>query len=269
MQVHHTGIKGRELVRNSQRATSSQNGFTLVELALVLIIIGLLGGAALKGREMIANSRNTATVSQVQAFQRAVGTFHDSYLALPGDFNAAQICLKDCSTANSCFNGDGDGNVGATAVAWQSIDATINSENTQLWRHLALADLVYGLAPTGTQTGFTLTQPASKLDGGYFARQASASAGLPDGLVLVLRADPAGAWQGGTRGMVISPKEAAKIDRKIDDGYAFTGYAYAISNGHADGCGNANTGGAGSYGYNETSALRSCDMIFKLWPAPP
>lgn len=249
--------------------TSQQSGFTLVELALVLTIIGLLAGGVLKAQEMIANARVTSTIAQIQAYQKAVGIFHDSYFAIPGDFNAAVACLPNCSNDTGCYNGNGDQLVGTSAAAWQTVASGINSENTQVWRHLALADLLQGVAMTGTQIGFGQSHPASRIAGGFHARQADESSGLPDGLVLVLRASPQGTWQGGQRGLAIAPKDAAKIDRKVDDGYAFSGYAYAISNGHSDGCGNANAGSNGETGYDETSAERSCDMMFKLWPAPP
>lgn len=249
--------------------TTHDAGFTLVELALVLTIMGLLAGGVLKAQEMIANSRVTTTISQVQAYQRAVGIFHDSYLAIPGDFNAAQTCLRDCAASNQCYNGNGNGEVGSADAAWQTVSAAITSENAQVWRHLALADLLQGVMTSGTGVGYGMSHPASRMAGGFHARQASASAGLPDGLVMVMRADPQGTWQGASRGMAISPRDAVKIDRKMDDGQAFSGYTFAISNGHGDGCGNANTGDQGPSGYDETSSERSCDMIFKLWPAPP
>ena len=248
---------------------SREAGFTLVELALVLTIMGLLAGGVLKAQEMIANSRVTTTIAQVQAYQRAVGIFHDSYLAIPGDFNAAQSCLRDCTAGTQCYNGNGNGVVGTSAAAWATVDAAITSENAQMWRHLALADLTQGVTTSGSETGFGVSHPASRIAGGFHARQADLVTGLPDGLVLVMRADPQGTWLGGSRGMAIAPKDAAKIDRKIDDGYAFSGYTYAISSGHSDGCGNANTGTNGASGYDEKSPERSCDMIFKLWPAPP
>lgn len=248
--------------------TAGQAGFTLVELALVMLIIGLLTGVGLKGQEMIANARVTATIAQVQAYQKAIGIFHDSYFAIPGDFNAAQACLRDCTTVAACFNGDGDSVVGTSAVAWQTIDSTLNSENTQVWRHLALADLIHGVATNGAQTGFEISHPASRMGGGFHARQADPVTGMADGVVLVWRNSPQGTWDSGSGAMVIAPKEAFKIDFKIDDGKAFSGYAYAVSDSQTNGCGYPNTGSNDASGYDENGTERSCDMIFKLWPAP-
>ena len=67
-------------------------GFTLVELAVVMIIIGLLVGGILKGQEMIANTQVTSTIAQIKAIDGAVGTFRDMYDAFPGDMQGANAC---------------------------------------------------------------------------------------------------------------------------------------------------------------------------------
>ncbi len=244
----------------------AQAGFTLVELALVVTIIGLLAGGALKAQEMIANSRMATTIKQVQAFQQAIRIFSETYYATPGDFNAAQVVLPNCINTTQCYNGNGDGLIAAEEAAWQSVAVAINSENTQVWRHLAQADLLGGVQATGAQTGFGISHPAASIYGGFHARQGQASSGLPDGMVAVLRADPQGTWQGG---LAISPRDAAHIDRKMDDGQAFSGQVYAISTGHSGGCGDANVGAQNATGYEEVSTRRTCDMLFKIWPVPP
>ncbi|MCK5555335.1 MAG: prepilin-type N-terminal cleavage/methylation domain-containing protein, partial [Alphaproteobacteria bacterium] len=56
-----------------------QKGFTLVELAIVLTIIGLLIGGILKGQQLMQNARVTATIAQIQAIESATTTFRDTY----------------------------------------------------------------------------------------------------------------------------------------------------------------------------------------------
>ena len=65
---------------------TSQAGFTLVELAIVMIIIGLLIAGVLKGQELIGNARVTATVAQIKGIDAATSTFKDTYSDLPGRY---------------------------------------------------------------------------------------------------------------------------------------------------------------------------------------
>lgn len=74
----------------------NQNGFTLVELAIVMTIIGLLIGGILKGQELMQNARVTATVAQVKSYESATFTFIDKYSALPGDLVTASERLPGC-----------------------------------------------------------------------------------------------------------------------------------------------------------------------------
>jgi prepilin-type N-terminal cleavage/methylation domain-containing protein len=133
--------------------SGTSKGFTLVELAIVITIIGLLIGGILKGQEMINNAKVTATIAQVQSFRAATQTFVDRFDNLPGDFPAAQARLPGCSTANTCFNGNGDGRVGQpnTSPGFMQVgNVTSNNrrETTLFFKHLAMADLISGVNPS-------------------------------------------------------------------------------------------------------------------------
>ncbi|MCD8566562.1 MAG: prepilin-type N-terminal cleavage/methylation domain-containing protein [Alphaproteobacteria bacterium] len=67
-----------------KKTLTSQKGFTLVELAIVMIIIGLLIGGILKGQELIANAQITNAVTQIKGMDGAVATFRETYNAFPG-----------------------------------------------------------------------------------------------------------------------------------------------------------------------------------------
>jgi prepilin-type N-terminal cleavage/methylation domain-containing protein len=69
----------------------NQKGFTLVEIAIVLVIIGLLIGGILQGRSMIQNARVKRLVNDMEGLRTAVLTFQDRYSMLPGDENNANI----------------------------------------------------------------------------------------------------------------------------------------------------------------------------------
>ena len=86
---------------------TSQAGFTLVELAIVMIIIGLLIAGVLG--ELIANARVTSTVAQIKGIDAATSTFKDTYAALPGDMTAPTTRLPNCGAAPCSVAGNGDG----------------------------------------------------------------------------------------------------------------------------------------------------------------
>src|ERR1700722_1138400 len=86
-----------------------QKGFTLVELAIVLTIIGLLIGGILKGQQLITNARVTAQISQIKSVEAAATTFNDTYAGLPGDLATASVRLPATGCGGAvCFSGNGD-----------------------------------------------------------------------------------------------------------------------------------------------------------------
>ncbi|MBV1774844.1 prepilin-type N-terminal cleavage/methylation domain-containing protein [Burkholderiaceae bacterium DAT-1] len=106
-----------------------QHGFTLIEMALVLVVIGLLLGGVLKGQTMIENARTKNLIKDSNAYLAAVHTYRDQYHQLPGDDKGASI------RGNAWKNtADGDGN--------GRIDG--DTEALQFWNHLRAAGLVTG-----------------------------------------------------------------------------------------------------------------------------
>jgi prepilin-type N-terminal cleavage/methylation domain-containing protein len=83
-------------------------GFTLVEIAIVLVIIGLLIGGVLRGQELLNSARINTISSQQSAIKTAYFGFLDRYKALPGDLSAAQTILINSSTAPASAAGDGN-----------------------------------------------------------------------------------------------------------------------------------------------------------------
>lgn len=106
-------------------------GFTLVELAIVLVIIGIILGAVIKGQELIFNAKVKRLQSQVKEIMAAVYTYYDKYGYFPGDDPAAQRW-----TGAPSGNGDG-------IISGGYCD-TATEESCYLWRHLRYANIITG-----------------------------------------------------------------------------------------------------------------------------
>src|ERR1700704_2678945 len=99
-----------------------QSGFTLIEIAIVLVIIGLLLGGVLKGQELITGARVRNLISQQDGVKAAYFGFLDRFRALPGDYSTATTTITGVSTTSGCGvaatpgNGNGNGQIEAAAA---------------------------------------------------------------------------------------------------------------------------------------------------------
>lgn len=181
-----------------------QTGFTLIEIAIVLVIIGLLLGGILKGQELITSARVRNLISQQEGVKAAYFGFLDRYRALPGDYDQASKNIANIAGVTQCGTGDGNGN--------GRIETTGN-ENILAWEHLSKAGFING-SYTCNPTESNATTPTNP----YAVR-----------LQLVWDNDYADA--GGNpplrhnlkTGNQIPSDILAEVDRKIDDGNALAG----------------------------------------------
>lgn len=203
----------------------SHKGFTLVELAVVMIIIGLLLGGVLKGMEVVTNAELKRTVSDIKGMMAAHYTFTDMYRAIPGDMNDALTRIPGCNAGNNCGNGDGNGLLGIRINNSTNIGSTAGiQENIQYWKHLALADLIKGVNPAADNNPgnsvFGQSHPVAPIGGGWNAIM-TVPAGAGDyggnGIIYLLTGNP------NTNALAISPLLGERIDRTLDDGRPNTG----------------------------------------------
>lgn len=113
-------------------------GFTLIEAAIVLVIIGLILGVVLQGQALIRNAEYRSFKDQISEYQSAYYAFRDRYNARPGDFAAASDRLDSDLTSGS---DDGDGN-GIIDDGPKCSDAA--NESCLVWQHLRAARLIEG-----------------------------------------------------------------------------------------------------------------------------
>ncbi len=114
-----------------------QPGFTLVEIAIVLVIIGLLLGGILKGQEMITQAKIKNLIADMSGIANAVYAYQDRYRALPGDD-------KGAGRWSGASAGDGNG-----IIVGKWTEAA--KESTAFWDHLRRAGFVSG---SGTDNPF-------------------------------------------------------------------------------------------------------------------
>ena len=116
---------------------TKQAGFTLVEIAIVLVIIGLLLGGILKGQEMITQAKIKNVISDMTGLSAALYSYQDRYRALPGDDKSAN------SRWSAAASGDGNG-----VLTGLYNTTTAGDETALFWQHLRLAGFVGGSANT-------------------------------------------------------------------------------------------------------------------------
>jgi len=130
------------------RAIRNSKGFTLVELAIVLVIIGIILGAVLKGQELINNARIKGLYNQYRELSAATYTYLDRYRAYPGDDSLATShgVVGDAVTIG---NGNGIIGVAAATTAANFACAATGTEQCDLWAELRQANILTG-GTTGT-----------------------------------------------------------------------------------------------------------------------
>ena len=267
------------MVHSLKRTT--RHAFSLVELSIVLVILGLLVGGVLSGQSLIRASELRSVTEEYARYSTAIGAFRDKYFALPGDMaNAASFGWKD-GAGVTVGNGSGDGQINETA-------AVGTNEISLFWVELAAAGLIEGsyTAVAGITMTPTTNVPLAKISAASW-NVIGLGTVLPSGVASYTNATAPAAstfyaqnygnaflFGSGTNaqlpGGIMKSEEAWNIDTKMDDGKPDTGTVTTLeSQGNAtagSGCGNLATSTSAlapsAYDLTNTSAS-ACSLVFK------
>lgn len=216
-------------------------GFTLLETAIVLLIVGLIVGGIFLATEMIKGAEIRATAAQYEKYNAAVNAFEAKYNALPGDIlsgpdgNAAKFGLYTYPNALPGF-GDEDGRIDGRAMN----AGAPRGETIIFWRHLSEAQLIDGTfamrgnsvidtsvmggSVTGVVTNVSDSFPPAKIgQGNYFVVVAVTDDNWFQ--IFPIKTVITNDFTSDNKGL--SPMESENLDRKIDDGAPMTGMVKA------------------------------------------
>jgi prepilin-type N-terminal cleavage/methylation domain-containing protein len=212
-------------------APEKLRGFSLVELSIVLVIIGLLTGGILMGQSLIRNAEIQSVITDYQKYRDSALAFRDQYDVLPGDMPDATnywgaqdttpaTCRTTASSSDLTCNGDGNGLIA---------DATGSMEHFRFWQHLASAKIISGRFNGINVGGVSIAShtpgtnvPAMKMDnvgwsvysdGSYSGDSVAFS--LNYGTRISVGKYTANWWP---HGRAFKPEEVWNIDTKLDDG---------------------------------------------------
>ena len=257
-------------------------GFSLVELSIVLVILGLLTGGILAGQSLIRASELRSVTTQYNSYITAAQSFRDKYFMIPGDLSNARsfwgtatACPSDGlvqTYALATCNGDGDG-----FLEYLLADTPTSNEEYRFWQHLVNAGLI-----EGAYTGMSLNNngysripsignniPRSRISNAAFAMfgypaQAADDASMFahsrfNGMMLGIPQNNTPYFNG-----ALKPEEAWNIDMKMDDGLPATGYVNTPSSGNSRGGTNcATTSVTSTAAYELTTTSNACSLIFQ------
>jgi prepilin-type N-terminal cleavage/methylation domain-containing protein len=255
-------------------------GFSLIELAIVLVILGLLTGGILTGQNLIRAAELRSVTSQLEAYNAAVYTFQDKYFALPGDLtNATDFwgsaggdgeassagCNSGTFTGTQTCNGNGSG-------VLESYGVGVYAERFGFWQHLANAGLIEGTYNPVSGTGSSsdslvgINVPATKFgDGGITVASHPGFSGsghfydMPAAVQFFVGVDKD---PGSTRMPLFRPEEAWNIDTKLDDSKPGTGKirSFKSTSGDTPGCSTSDDPSTAEYAVSSDNVL--CSFIY-------
>ncbi len=227
-----------------------KKGFSLIELAIVLIIVGIVVGGLVAAKSMMQTAKLQGIVSDWQKYASATNNYFTKYSYWPGDDFEANARW---GTATS---GTGDGALGDTASS---------NEYYYFWQDLSLAGFITGnFSGTNTTTGTTLSVPKTTLQNTWMTHYYDSAYPANQAFYIVYSTTGSSTASTAPSTYVLNGSDALSIDTKIDDGLpnqqtALTGNV--ISVGSSTNC--ASAGAAGTYATTTTTPVCNLYYIYK------
>jgi prepilin-type N-terminal cleavage/methylation domain-containing protein len=199
-------------------SNKKQSGFTLIEIAIVLVIIGLLLGGVLKGQELINSAKVKNFATDFRNLPLYIYGYQDKFRAIPGDDAQVQAHLGSalCATAAACLASTPAGKQGNGVLEGWWNSATDTDESFRFWQHVRLAGLAAG--PTDIANAQWLPRNA---EGNILGVSSGATGNLP---ISTLRGTYVACSQG------VLGKFSKQLDITLDDGNAQTGSVQIMEN---------------------------------------
>ncbi len=256
----------------------SKKAFSLVELSVVLIIIGLLAGSVSVASRLIEGARLQSVMKELNRIKTASNVFQTTYGALPGDLSNAMdyFSASDCdnidggTASNDKCNGDGN------ALIDLSNSETSCTERHNFWLHLAYAEIL-----TAKVRDCSAYFKSTEFDNLAISAQnitVAASNNADLGLYtnfFVLGQTVAASLSGDADatydnvGSIFTPAQAKKLDDKLDDGVAYTGLLQGFNGedqagSQGSGCSSNAVNASNSTDYVTTNKTRECYLVYPI-----
>jgi prepilin-type N-terminal cleavage/methylation domain-containing protein len=249
------------------KTDKTNSGFTLIELSIVLVIIGLIIGGVMVGRDLIRTAELRKLYSQEQQIISSVNTFRVKYKCLPGD----------CTNATDYFGTDPQGCVAYMADKTPKVP-TCNGNGNEIydiaptaietltfWQHLSDAGLWPGLfrgGPLSSNNADQTLYPPVSINTSFFWAPSNdpgdMELGNPYSTNIIYYSNYAGNVNG-----LLTPAESFAFDSKYDDGNPASGSIQAMSGAYIVNCTNQDAGfPINSYSYDLTQTGQNCNLVF-------
>lgn len=257
-------------------------GFSLIELSIVITIIALVVGGIVIGKSVIHNAELQSVIADVDRFRNAVKLFREKYRELPGDIPTATTFWGTdtaCPTTDpnttpklATCNGDGNGYI-VDAQAADYIEDADYWEAIRLWQHLANAEFIEGayngtrssgVTPNGLDPGINI--PKSRIIGNsytffYVAPGSSTNTYTANYRHVIVYGQATGLdVDSPTLNAGISTQDAYNIDSKIDDGKPGMGPVLSYKHTFMENCATTDVENTALYDVGEEGL--NCSLIF-------